>query len=296
MDAPASLTPGGVPNFGETMKGPFAAIPLDWLRSKDPYHRFLLWVIPEIAGVDGFGGLLAGQVRFSRRDVELSQAVGSTQATGFIKRAVCDGLLKPTQNYSRRKGMGEVYDTEGDLKATRLNAQTNNKPRPNQQQTNQVSECLVLDHDANQQQTKTKPTTNRLIDKTKKDQEDQGDLKKGGAVLEPYVSLWNSTLSPLGYGKCEKITPKRSAALAARLRQDPDYFATFSRAVDYLAADDWWRGKAKQFTIDLLLDQAGRAQELSEKTPSSAPKKSYNSRTAEVDELFIQQMQALGYN
>ena len=128
------------------------------------------------------------------------------------------------------------------------------------------------------------------------DQEDQEDRKSSTSPLEPYVLLWNSTLHPLGYGKCEKITPKRIAALSARLRQDPEYFTTFSRAVDYLSRDEWWRGKAKQFTIDLLIDQAGRAQELSEKTPSTPPVKSYNSRTADIDDMFIQQMQALGYN
>ena len=99
-----------------------------------------------------------------------------------------------------------------------------------------------------------------------------------------------------GYGKCEKITPERTAALSARLRQDPEYFTTFSRAVDYLSRDEWWLGKAKQFTIDLLIDQAGRAQELSEKTPSTPTVESYNSRTADIDEMFIKQMQALGYN
>ena len=296
MDAPASLTLGGVPNFGDTMKGPFAAIPLEWLRSKDSYHRFLLWVIPEISGVDGHSGLKAGQVRFSRRQVELGLGATRHQATAWTNRAVCEGLLKPTQSYERHKGLGEIYDTGGDLRETRQNDRPTTDQQPTNNRPTKPKKTGDLDGRIDQQPTNNRPTTDRLIDKTKKDQEDQEDRKSSTSPLEPYVLLWNSTLHPLGYGKCEKITPKRVAALSARLRQDPEYFTTFSRAVDYLSRDEWWRGKAKQFTIDLLIDQAGRAQELSEKTPSTPPVKSYNSRTADIDDMFIQQMQALGYN
>ena len=161
--------------------------------------------------------------------------------------------------------------------------------------TKDVETLEVTDEKSGQSPNKV-PRSDRINRETKRDQEDQGDKKSSTSPLEPYVLLWNSTLHPLGYGKCEKITPKRVAALSARLRQDPEYFTTFSRAVDYLSRDEWWRGKAKQFTIDLLIDQAGRAQELSEKTPSTPHVKSYNSRTADIDEMFIKQMQALGYN
>ena len=161
--------------------------------------------------------------------------------------------------------------------------------------TKDVETLEVTDEKSGQSPNKV-PRSDRINRETKRDQEDQGDKKSSTSPLEPYVLLWNSTLHPLGYGKCEKITPKRIAALSARLRQDPEYFTTFSRAVDYLSRDEWWRGKAKQFTIDLLIDQAGRAQELSEKTPSTPTVKSYNSRTADIDEMFIKQMQALGYN
>ena len=87
--------------------------------------------------------------------------------------------------------------------------------------------------------------------------------------LESLVELWNGTLGPLGYGKCTKLTTKRRDDLRARLKADHDFPETFAKAVAYLATDGWWRERAKQFTIDLLLDQANRAQELSEKTPTT---------------------------
>ena len=202
---------------------------------------------------------------------------------------------RPKTFSSQRRLLGEVKDL---VRFTQRTAPYSKRAdqQPINNRSTKPKKTGDLDGRIDQQPTNNRPTTDRLIDKTKKDQEDQEDRKSSTSPLEPYVLLWNSTLHPLGYGKCEKITPKRIAALSARLRQDPEYFTTFSRAVDYLSRDEWWRGKAKQFTIDLLIDQAGRAQELSEKTPSAPSVKSYNSRTADIDEVFIKQMQALGYN
>ena len=252
-----------------------------------------MWLAFKMSGTDGFSCLESGQVRFSIRDVELEFGVSFWMARGWIERAKAENLLKPTASFRRSKGSGEIYATDGPLLKTRRST-TDQQPINNR--STKPKKTGDLDGRIDQQPTNNRPTTDRLIDKTKKDQEDQEDRKSSTSPLEPYVLLWNSTLHPLGYGKCEKITPKRIAALSARLRQDPEYFTTFSRAVDYLSRDEWWRGKAKQFTIDLLIDQAGRAQELSEKTPSAPSVKSYNSRTADIDEVFIKQMQALGYN
>lgn len=98
--------------------------------------------------------------------------------------------------------------------------------------------------------------------------EPSGSSSPRAPRLEELVEVWNRTLAPLGYGKCTKLTTKRRDAFRTRLKGDPDFPATFAKAVAYLATDGWWRERAKQFTIDLLLDQANRAQELSEKTPT----------------------------
>lgn len=115
--------------------------------------------------------------------------------------------------------------------------------------------------------------------------------------LEDLVDLWNGTLAPLGYGKCTKLTTKRRDAFRARLKGDPDFPETFAKAVGYLATDGWWKAKARQFTIDLLLEQANRAQELSEKTPSTpTPTNGANhaprtpAHRAEVDAAYLQQL------
>jgi hypothetical protein len=96
----------------------------------------------------------------------------------------------------------------------------------------------------------------------------QEGTPSGSAVLGQFIEIWNSRLVPLGYSRCDKATAKRDRDLKTRLKADPDFLAIFTKAVDYLAGDAWWKERASKFTIDLLLGQVSRAQELSEKKPT----------------------------
>jgi hypothetical protein len=93
--------------------------------------------------------------------------------------------------------------------------------------------------------------------------------QKARPSLQAFADLWNSTLVPMGYGKCMKPTPARVKNLGTRYDADPEYFETFRSAVSFLSRDAWWRARSSQFTIDLLIGQVGRTQELAEKTPTN---------------------------
>ena len=95
------------------------SINLDWLDGSE-YHIFLLWIVRNMAGLEGYKGLNAGQVRFSRRELEHHLGIGHTRASGLIQKAVCDGLLSPLTMSQNRKGMGEIYDTLAELRQTRI--------------------------------------------------------------------------------------------------------------------------------------------------------------------------------
>jgi hypothetical protein len=109
--------------------------------------------------------------------------------------------------------------------------------------------------------------------------------------IEEYASIWNGKLVGLGYARMDRATPKREKALQERKKADPDFLMTFTKAVAYLAEDSWWRSKAKQFGIDLLL-QPDRAQTLSEKTPSKGETNGSKSpaHRSSVDEAYKQQL------
>lgn len=64
-----------------------AQIPLGWLRSKDPYHRFLMWLIPGISHDE------VPWIRFSIRTVSWDLGVSKRQACQMLSRAIDDGFL-----------------------------------------------------------------------------------------------------------------------------------------------------------------------------------------------------------
>jgi hypothetical protein len=146
---------------------PFAMIDLDWLDGSE-YHLFLLWLIPKISGTDGFNQLESGQLRFSRREVEMHFKIGSSRAGKLIEKGVEDGNIIPLGKHQKRKGCGEIYEAKGILRQCRFEPE----PRLNQDQTKteptKPQETNELDAPLNQDQTKTEPRLNRLIDKTKK--------------------------------------------------------------------------------------------------------------------------------
>jgi len=109
---------------------PFAMIDLEWLDGSE-YHRFLLWIVKNMSGTDGWNGLLAGQVRFSRRQVELELGATRHQATLWTQKAVADGLLVATKSHRNHKGLGEIYTTGGKLWASRKS----DRPTTDQQPT-----------------------------------------------------------------------------------------------------------------------------------------------------------------
>lgn len=106
--------------------------------------------------------------------------------------------------------------------------------------------------------------------------------------LEAFTSLWNKKLAPLGYAAFTRSSPKREKALRERMKADPLYLETFTKAVAFLAEDAWWKSKASQFSIDLLICQADRTLELSEKTPSKGESNGTKSPThrSAVDESY----------
>jgi len=142
------------------------SIDLDWLDGSE-YHTFLLWIVRNIAGVDGYNGLISGQVRFSRREVEDLLKVGHTKASNLIQRAVCDGLLSPLSKSQNRKGMGEIYETLAGLRQTRICT----GPTTDQQRfLSGPANSLVLNNlppPTDQQRTNNGSLADRLIEETK---------------------------------------------------------------------------------------------------------------------------------
>ena len=160
-----------------------ARINLDWLDDTE-YHRFLIWIVRNISGTDGWNNLQEGQVRFSRRDVELKLGVSSSKATYLTRKAVCDGLLNPLKMHSKRKGMGEVYDTLGDLKGTRFWLEPSlNQDRTKIEPSNQLNQDN-LGSDLNQDRTKIEPSLNRLID-IKEEKKEKKESKRGTSPSAP---------------------------------------------------------------------------------------------------------------
>ena len=97
-DSPSLRTPNTTAQegeaLGETMSEPFAAIPLSWGAKPCPYHTFLIWLACLMSGQDGFKGLKAGQVKFSRRDAEIALGQSHSLVTSHTRRAIRDGYLK----------------------------------------------------------------------------------------------------------------------------------------------------------------------------------------------------------
>jgi hypothetical protein len=269
-------------------------IDLDWLDGSE-YHRFLLWVIKNTSGVDGYNGLQEGQVRFGRRDLERLLGIGSTKATFLIKKAVCDGLLNPLGKSSNHRGMGEIYSIEGDLKSTRFHA----KPTTNQQQTNnKPTKQLEVDNltpFVNQQQTNSKPTANRLIDKSKEIKETK-EKKSTSIRLEDVVEIWNTTTQ--GMLPSAKTTPKRIKSLSLVADQS-GWLDDFRAACEFCAATPFYRGENDRqwaATIDYLL-RDGKASELAEKgrfTPKPIIPK--YARATDYDDDFSKQLAELRFN
>ena len=104
-------------------------------------------------------------------------------------------------------------------------------------------------------------------------------------VFAPLVHAWNETLGHLpcfarvGSGK----HLGRQKAAVARIKEDPNFRDTWQKALAYMAEESWYRGKS--FAIDYLL-KPGRAQELSEKTPT----RNGPAHRREVDEEYRKHM------
>ncbi|WP_243286042.1 hypothetical protein [Geothrix terrae] len=79
-------------------------------------------------------------------------------------------------------------------------------------------------------------------------------------------AAWNQTLAPLGFGECLKLADSsdRSKEIQKRLKTDPDFVATFKKAVAQIASDPYWKGKGSYISIDYLL-RPNKAQEYAEK-------------------------------
>ena len=84
-DRPSLRTPNTIAQggeaLGETMNEPFAAIPISWGIKFSPYNSFLIWIACAMSGTEGYAGLAAGEIRFSRRDAELALGQSHTSVT-----------------------------------------------------------------------------------------------------------------------------------------------------------------------------------------------------------------------
>ena len=153
------------------MNEPYAAIPLSWGLETSGYYRFLIWLACRMSGADGFNGLREGEVRFSRKDVELAFGITNSIATSYTRRAIKSEFLRPTGRHGTKLGNGEIYECLGQLRECR---KLYSVPRMSQVPTKQVpskkSNQTDLDDDTNQASPKKVPSANRLIDKNKKEQ------------------------------------------------------------------------------------------------------------------------------
>lgn len=205
--------------------------------------------------VDGF---LVGARGFEARDTWSEAKING--------HAIGDGCFKDAQRFSASQREKVMHRYQGE--STEL-------PRNYHGSTGELPENYLTN---NQQ-----PTTNRDGAAA------SPPLLPEADKIAPFLELWNSKLVPHGYGKADRATKKRKDCLKARLKDNPAFMETFAKAVDYLAMDAWWLGKASQFTIDLLLCQVNRAQELSEKTPSR-PKTNGPSHRASADQSLLDQL------
>jgi len=270
---------------------PFAMIDLEWLDGSE-YHRFLLWIVKNMSGSDGFGGLSTGQVRFSRREVERIFRIGPSHAGFLIQKAVLDGLLIPLGKHRKRKGMGEIYDTYGELRTCRIQGE----PRSNQDRTKteptKPVETDALGEQPNQDRTKIEPRLNRLKDKTKKTKK---EVLTPIVPLEEVVEIWNTTTT--GLLPSAKPTPKRRKLLELVYGQ-PGWLDDFRAACGYCASTPFYRGENDRqwvATLDYLL-RDGKASELAEKGRFKPRPNTRSSKTADVDADFISQLSSMGIN
>ncbi len=95
----------------------FRAIPISWGISTDPYHKFLMWVSFR-ATFNGWGRCDALQVTFTLREIEAALGIKKTTASRYVSRAFTEGMLSPTNSYSREVGKGEVYNLGGEMLMT----------------------------------------------------------------------------------------------------------------------------------------------------------------------------------
>ncbi len=104
-----------------------------------------------------------------------------------------------------------------------------------------------------------------------------------GEACDQCQVSWNQTLAPLGFGECLKLadSSERSKEIRKRLKTDPEFVATFQRAVAQIASDPYWKGKGSYISIDYLL-RPGKAQEYAEKPTAGKPGQGPSHR-AEVD-------------
>ena len=171
-DSPSLRTPNTTAQegeaLGETMSEPFAAIPLRWGAKPCPYHTFLIWLACLMSGQDGFKGLKAGQVKFSRRDAEIALGQSHSLVTSHTRRAIRDGYLKPQGVYGKHRGEGEVYDCLSDLLSTR---NLYSVPRMSQQATIKVPtkdmETLEVTDEKSGQSPNKVPRSDRINRETK---------------------------------------------------------------------------------------------------------------------------------
>lgn len=178
------------------MNEPYASIPIEWGLKPSPYHNFLIWLACRMSGSDGFNGLQAGEVRFSRRELELHLKTGNSSARNLVQKAIKEGLLIPTGTFGRKHGEGEIYQTGGDLLGSRSVKKTGN-PRSDQDRT-KIGPTNQLKQDGlgvstTKEQPKVNPRSTRLKEETQKKQKNKTQLTdvefckiKG---VEEYLSL-----------------------------------------------------------------------------------------------------------
>lgn len=161
------------------MDEPFAAIPLSWLRQKNEYFDFLLWIIPGIAHEDG-NGLLKGEVQFSLRQVMLELKLTHYKALNVIAKATEDGLILPKKSSRPIKNRGEIYTANGDLLKTRTWDRTRYEQGTNKLRTSKRKKTGDLEDFSNKDRTRYEQALerSRVLPSTSTYPSDKGEAKK----------------------------------------------------------------------------------------------------------------------